>query len=452
MKIGMISLGCPKNLTDTEVILGKLVSAGHQITNDESDADVLIVNTCAFIKPAIDEAKAEIKRAVALKRRGTIKYVIVAGCLPQRMKFDKCLSKKETSLVDCFIGSGGIDRINEYLKGISGSPDHRIPGYPKKKSCLFDWKTPRVKVTPKHCAYIKIADGCDNKCTYCSVPKIRGPYKSRKMPDIIKEAKLLAESGVRELIIIAQDTTYYGEDVYGKFKLPALLKKLCRIKGIKWVRLMYAHPAHFSDKLIKTIAEEKKIVKYLDLPIQHVCDRILRLMGRRTTGRKIVDLIGKIRSSVPGIALRTSLIVGFPGETKRNFNELVKFIQKERFERLGIFTYSRESGTSGALLRGQVPEQIKKSRYHQAMRLQNQICRQINERKMGKVISVLIDRIENGRLIGRSPSDAPEIDGSVIISLPRLAGGRKKNLLPGEIVKVRVSKASAYDLFGSLVT
>ncbi len=444
MKIGMISLGCPKNLTDTEVILGKLVQAGYQITNNEKNADVLIINTCAFIKPAIDEALAEIKRAAKLKERGFIKYIVVAGCLPQRFKNDICDIRK----VDAFIGSGSIDKIVKLIDTIQFPRQPRVI-VSNNGSCLFDSETPRIKTTPKHYAYIKIADGCDNKCTYCTVPKIRGPYKSRQMTDLIKEAETLAKAGVAELILVAQDTTYWGKDLYGKYMLPKLLKRLCRIKGIKWIRLMYTHPAHFTDELIRLIAKEDKICKYLDLPIQHTCDKILRLMGRRVSRRKILSLITKIRRSVPGIALRTSLIVGFPGEKNKDFSQLLNFIQKERFERLGIFTYSPESGTPGALLRGQVPEGIKKSRYHQAMRLQNRISREQNKRITGKMIEVLIDRKANGTLVGRTSADAPEIDGSVFITLP---SGRKKEFSPGEIVRVKITKAQAYDLFGALAT
>jgi len=442
MKVGIVSLGCPKNLTDTEVILGKLAAAGHEITNNERDADVLIINTCAFIKPAIDEAMSEIKRAIKLKQKGHIKYLVVAGCLPQRQKI-------KMADVDAWVGSGNIDKIVDVVKNLGRSPRFPIPDTrsPSQRSCLFDHKTPRIKATPRHYAYIKIADGCDNRCTYCTVPNIRGPFKSRPTEDIVAEAKILARSGTKELILVAQDTTNYGTDLYSKLMLPALLKKLCRIPGLKWIRIMYAHPDHMTDELIKVIAKEKKIVKYIDLPIQHICDNILKLMGRRVSKRKIIDLIAKIRRSIPAITIRTTFIVGFPGETRSDFKELLDFIKKERFERLGIFAYSAEEGTPAANLRGKLPETVKISRFRQAMRLQNQISKKLNEEKRNKVFEVLVDSKAGKGFIGRTASDAPEIDGSVVISPPY--GGHIK---VGDFVSVKVKRASAYDLFGALIT
>ena len=453
MKIGMISLGCPKNLTDTEVILGKLVHAGHEITNDEKKADVLIINTCAFIKPAIDEAMAEIRRAVKLKEKGYVKHVIVAGCLPSRIEGKGLEVKgKRDALgrVDAFVSSGNIDKIVECVNSLE-YPSHLLPhtsNLSSPGSLLFDWKTPRIKATPRHYSYLKIADGCDNRCSYCAVPKIRGKYKSRPIEDIVREAKLLGKSGTKELILIAQDTTYYGKDLYGEFALPKLLKKLCRISGLKWIRIMYTHPAHFTDELIKTMAKEPKIVKYIDLPLQHSCDKILGRMGRRVSGGQMIALIAKIRGSVPGIAVRTSLIVGFPSETAQDFDSLLDLIKKERFERLGIFVYSKEKGTPASSLRGQVPERLKKIRYHKAMRLQNRISRSINEEKINRAVEAMIDKRLGNGYIGRSYMDAPEIDGSVFMLPP--GGGRK--FVPGEVVKMMVSKASAYDLFGKILT
>lgn len=458
MKIGIVSLGCPKNLTDTEVIMGKLASAGHQIVSDEKKADVLIINTCAFIKPAADEALQEIRRAVRLKDKGVVKYVIVAGCLPQRGKFQIPNPNFQTNHksqipngVDAVVGAGSIDKIMEVVKNLENSPRSSVPvpQSPSQRSCLFNSETPRIKATPRHYAYIKIADGCNNRCTYCTVPSIRGPYKSRPIEDIVKEAKGLAKSGCRELILVAQDTTYYGKDLYGKFALPSLLKKLCGVKGLKWIRIMYTHPAHITGRLIKVIANEKKIVKYIDLPLQHICDSILQKMGRRTGRREIIALMAKIRRSVPGIAIRTTFIVGFPGEKGKEFKEFLDFIKKERFQRLGIFTYFAEPGTPAALLRGQVPEGVKKDRFHNAMRLQNKISGDLNEGKINTVIDVLVDKIEKGSIIGRSCMDAPDIDGSVFIAPPP---GGAKGIVPGDFVRARVVGATAYDLFGRLVT
>jgi len=421
MKIAVISLGCPKNLTDTEAMLGKFASAGHVITNSIRGADLLVINTCAFIKPAINEALREIRKAVSLKKKGIIKQVAVAGCLPARMKFDRSIP------VECL---EGVDAVIDSLG-------------------LFDWKAPRIKATPGHYSYIKIADGCDNRCSYCTVPLIRGPYRSRRMKDILTEAEALARTGTRELILVAQDTTYYGSDIYGKPSLAKLLRKLCRIKRLKWIRLMYAHPAHVTDELIRTMAEEERIVKYIDLPLQHSCDKMLRLMKRRTSGEKIASIIRKIRRSMPDAALRSTFIVGFPGESEREYRKLLGFIKKERFDRLGIFTYFAESGTPAAKMRGQVPEGTKKSRYHRAMLLQNRISAERNRKEVGKVIDVIIDRVNGRNLKGRSGADAPEIDGSVSIKLP---AGSKIKVFPGEVVKARITKSSAYDLFGKLVT
>jgi ribosomal protein S12 methylthiotransferase len=454
MKIGMISLGCPKNLTDTEVILGKLVHAGHEITTIEKDADALIINTCAFIKPAIDESMSEIRRAVRLKEKGVIKFVIVAGCLPRRLRDAKseARSAKILNKVDTMIGSGDIDKIVDVVNGLN-KPFRLTPHtshLASRGSCLFNWKTPRIKATPKYYSYIKIADGCDNRCTYCSVPSIRGPYKSRPIEDIINEAKVLAGSGTVELILVAQDTTYYGMDLYGKLMLPKLLKKLCAIKGLKWIRIMYAHPAHTTDELIKVIANEDMICKYLDLPLQHICDKILTQMGRIVSRPKIVDLIAKIRRSVPGMIIRTSVIVGFPGESKRDFEELSDFIQKERFERLGVFKFSAESGTSAFKMRGQVPERVKDRRFQRVMQLQGHISKELNRSRIGKTVEVLVENRSGNGFMGRTYADAPEIDGSVFISSPK--GGRMKRISPGDVVGVKVNKANSYDLFGTLFT
>ena len=437
--------------------MGKLVSAGHELVSGEKKADTLIINTCAFIKPAIDEAMAEIRRAVKLKAKGEIKYVVVAGCLPQRRKIQNPKSKIQMksqipmSKVDAWIGAGSIDKIVEVVNNLENSPRSPVPAsrFPSQLSCLFDSKTPRIKATPRHYAYIKIADGCNNCCTYCTVPSIRGKFKSRPIDDVVKEAKILAESGCKELILVAQDTTYYGKDLYGKFMLPALLKKLCKIKSLKWIRLMYTHPAHFTDELIKVIAEEKKIVKYIDLPLQHICDKILTKMGRGVGRRKIIDLIAKIRRSVPEIAIRTTFIVGFPGETEKESRELLNFIKKERFERLGVFTYFAEPGTPAALLRGQVPESVKKNRFHNAMRLQNWLSREMNEGKINTVICVLVNKVFDNSIIGRSYMDAPDIDGSVFIAPP---SGGTKGIVPGDFVSVKVGRTTAYDLFGHLIT
>ncbi len=433
MKVAVISLGCPKNLTDTEAILGKLASVGFGITNELEEANIIIINTCAFIQSAKQEAIDMILDVAENKRKD--QKLIVAGCLPQRYK------RKLPALlpeVDAWIGSGSIDKIVELIK----SKKERTVKVSKQGSCLFDHKTPRIKATPPWYAYVKIADGCDNRCSYCAVPLIRGRFKSRPINSIVKEIKRLAAQGVKEIILVAHDSTMYGKDIYGKEKLPELLKKLSKINGIEWIRIMYAHPAHITDKFIEIIATEPKICKYLDLPIQHICDRILNLMGRGVSRKDVENLITKIRRSIPEIILRTSLIVGFPTESKEDFNELLEFVKAAKFERLGVFAYSEEEGTGAKNLRGKVPEQEKLRRLQKLMQVQNRISKEFGKRMTGKKVKVLIEKNTKKGSLGRSYMDAPEIDGSVLI--------KESNISPGEIVEAKITSASAYDLAGAL--
>ncbi|MCX5725837.1 MAG: 30S ribosomal protein S12 methylthiotransferase RimO [Candidatus Saganbacteria bacterium] len=435
MKIFTISLGCPKNLTDTEVILGKLCQAGYTLTNSKKHADVLLVNTCAFISDAKEEAIETILELAKGKKKN--QKLIVAGCLPQRYKnLTKLLPE-----VDGFIGSGSIDKIVELVRSVSQFKKPKIL-VSKNSSCLFDHEIPRLKLTPPYTAYVKIADGCNNRCGYCAVPKIRGKYKSRPIESILKEVEQLAGAGVKEIIPVAQDTTYYGKDLYGKYMFAALLKKMAKIKGIEWIRIMYAHPAHVTDELIDLIAKEDKICKYLDLPIQHICDRILRSMRRGVAGQEITDLIAKIRRRVPGIAIRTSVIVGYPGEKEADFRELIDFIIKTRFERLGIFVYSKEEGTPAGKLGGQVPEKVKLARFEKIYKTQSQISRELGRKMIGKVIKVLVEEKNSRCSHGRTFMDAPDIDGSIKI--------KNKRLTPGEQIKVKVTRASTFDLQGIL--
>jgi len=432
MKVGVISLGCPKNLTDTEAILGLLVDSGYKITNNQNEAEVMIINTCAFIGEARDEAFEIIKETSKLKLKGTLKFLVVVGCLPKRYKnalFD------QYEEIDAIVGPGRIDRIIQVLKSL---------GKQKRISlldgthCLFTHKTPRLKATPNYYAYIKIADGCNNRCSYCIVPSLRGKYQSRPMESIISEVKELVKKGLKETILVAQDTTMYGTDIYGKPSLHILCKGLARIRGLEWIRIMYAHPAHVTDELIELMAKEPKICRYLDLPIQHSCDNILRSMRRRISADKLKCLIEKLRRKIPGIAIRTSVIVGYPGETNSDFNKLTAFIKEERFERLGVFKYSRESGTPAAKLGDQVGERIKDQRFHKLMRLQREISARSLKNMVGKIIKVLAE----GR-IGRSYMDAPEIDGVVKLN---------KSVPNGKIVSVKVTGSGPYDLSGILVT
>jgi ribosomal protein S12 methylthiotransferase len=432
MKVGVISLGCPKNLTDTEAILGLLVDSGYDITNNQNEAEIMIVNTCAFIGDARDEAFGIIKEMSKLKARGRLKFLVVAGCLPKRYKNDLFDKFEE---IDAIIGPGQIDRIIHLIKDL---------GKQKKISmlegthCLFTHKTPKLKATPQHYAYIKIADGCNNRCSYCIVPSLRGKYQSRPMGSIVSEVKDLVKKGLKEAILVAQDTTMYGTDIYGKPSLHILCKKLAGIRGLKWIRIMYAHPAHVTDELIETMAKEPKICRYLDLPIQHSCDRILRSMKRRISAEQLIRVIEKLRRKIPGIAIRTSVIVGFPGETGSDFNKLMAFIREERFERLGVFKYSRESGTPAAKMGDQIGERIKDRRFHKLMRLQREISAKSLKNMVGKIIEVLAEGS-----IGRSYMDAPDIDGVVKLN---------KCVPNGKMVQVKITGSGPYDLSGILVT
>jgi len=408
MKVYLVSLGCPKNLTDTEVLMGKLVAAGNEITTTPSEAETIVVNTCAFIKTARKEAISTIKKMAAWKKKGNCKKLYIAGCLPKWMRGNRPdLSGLVSEQID-----GEIDSIG-----------------------LFNYCSPRIKATPPWFAYVKIAEGCNNYCSYCLIPAIRGKLRQRKVADILEEVKNLAKRGVKEIIFIAQDTTAHP-------KLAQILKRAAKISGIRWIRLMYAHPAHLTDEVIKVMAREKKIVKYLDLPIQHVSDKILKLMNRPDpSGQHLEDLIVKIRRKIPEIAIRTSVIVGFPGEGEAEFEELIDFIRKVKFERLGCFTYQKEEGTPAAKMGGQVSEKVKIKRFQKLMRVQACISR---KRKMiGKTLETIIERTARGGFVGRSCMDAPDIDGSVFVRSNR-------SLKPGEITRVRVTGARTYDLFGCL--
>ena len=432
MKVGVISLGCPKNLTDTEAMLGLLASSGYEITNDQNEADIMIINTCAFIGDASNEAFAIIKEISKLKEKGKLKFLVVAGCLPKRYKND-LFDKFEG--IDAIVGPGQIDKMLHIIKALDKIKKiSMIEG----THCLFTHKVPKIKATPKYYAYIKIADGCNNRCSYCIVPSLRGKYQSRPMASIVSEVKDLVKNGLKEAILVAQDTTMYGSDIYGKPSLHILCGKLARIRGLKWIRIMYAHPAHMTDELIEVMAKEPKICRYLDLPIQHACDKILGLMRRRISADQLRQLIEKLRRKIPGIVIRTSVIVGFPGETDSDFNKLIAFIREERFERLGVFKYSREAGTPAAKMGDQIGERIKDQRFHKLMRLQRGISAKSQKNMVGKVIKVLAE----GRS-GRSYMDAPEIDGVVKLN---------KCVPNGKMVSVRITGSGPYDLSGIVFT
>jgi len=377
--------------------MGKLAAAGYEITTKPSEAEMIIVNTCAFLKTAREEALQVIREMAGWKKKGKCKKLYIAGCLPKLGNRD--VQSQVSKLVD-----GEIDSIG-----------------------LFNYCAPRIKATPPWYAYVKIAEGCNNYCSYCLIPAIRGRLRQRKVPDIIKEVKILAKRGVKEVIFISQDTTAHP-------RLAEILRRTARIPGIRWIRLMYAHPAHLTEKVLNVMAGEKKIVKYLDLPIQHACDKILRLMNRRYTRRDLENLIVKIRRRK--IALRTAVIVGFPGEGEAEFEELLDFVRWAKFERLGCFTYQQEKGTPAFKMRGQVPNKVKIERFQKLMRVQSRVSRM---NMVGKVMEVLIERGKAGRFVGRSYMDAPEIDGSVIVRPCLPAGRSRKSIQPGEIVRVRVT-------------
>ncbi|HOX54384.1 MAG: 30S ribosomal protein S12 methylthiotransferase RimO [Candidatus Omnitrophica bacterium] len=414
-KVGIISLGCPRNLVDSEIILGNLKNQGYQIS-DIQDADIAIVNTCCFIKEAKEESIETILELADLKAQGRIKKLIVSGCLPQRYRKELIPHLKE---VDAFVGRLSLDN------------------FPKE----------RYNLVPKHFAYLKISEGCNNHCSYCVIPKIKGKFRSRPIEDILKEIRLLDKNKVKEINIIGQDITSYGMDIYKKPSLAKLLKKIVSsTKNVKWIRLLYTYPTNIDDELIELIASNKKICKYLDLPIQHINNRILKLMNRRISKEQIVDLIKRLRIKVPGIAIRTSLIVGFPSETEKEFQELLDFVSITKFERLGVFMYSREEGTPAYNFKNQIPQKVKEERLHKIMSMQQAIAREINSKFLNKEIYVLIDEIgeEPGLFLGRTESDAPEVDGMVYVH-------SKNKVKPGDLVKVKIKDTYEYDLVGEKI-
>ena len=430
--IGIISLGCSKNLTDSEVMLGVL-SKKHKIEPDIEKADIIIVNTCCFIDDAKQESIDAILEAAEYKKKNC-KKLVVAGCLAQRFKDDIL---KEIPEVDCVLGTADYHRIDEILErsetesfgDIDVSPDY---------SCI-----PRINSMPFYTAYLKIADGCDNHCTYCVIPSIRGKFRSRRIEELVNEAKMLSESGVREIVVIAQNTTDYGLDIYGRRALSELLNKLSEIEGIHWIRLHYAYPEGIDDELIKTVAENKKICKYLDIPIQHANNDVLKRMGRRCTKEQMYELFERIRAEIPEVTLRTSVIAGFPGETEEQASELCEFIKEIRFDRLGAFSYSREEGTAAAKMSGQIDDDVKLSRVERLMKIQSEISLENNKKKIGKTVEVLTEGFDDEQMLyfGRSDADSTEIDGNVYF-------GSERELSEGEFVQVKILDCSEYDLFG----
>lgn len=443
----MVSLGCPKNLVDTERMLGLLRKDGWQLVSEPKGSDLVIVNTCAFIDASRDESYAAINEMLNLKKSGDTRGVIVAGCLAERQK-EKLL--EELPGVDSVIGVFSRDEVARSAERLIGRlGEQRSVFRPAPAKALDD--TGRMRVTPRHMAYLKISEGCDRTCTFCAIPKMRGKHVSKPLEEVVREAQELADDGVKELIIVAQDTTYYGRDLYGESKLVELLTELEGVAGIEWIRLMYLYPMYFTDDLIRTIASSSRIIPYLDMPLQHASDPVLKRMQRRVSKQPTEELLAKLRDQIPDLVLRTTLITGFPGETDAQHEEVIQFLQRWRFERLGVFTYSLEPDTPAAKLAGHLPDRVKQQRRDHLMREQQNIAHAYAKAQIGKVAHVIIDRQSSERedvWIGRTQADAPDIDCVVYVTAP---GTSSNSPLSGKILSVEMVASSGYDLAGVIV-
>ncbi len=447
MKIGVVSLGCPKNLVDSETMLGLIHEENYEITNDPSEAEIIIVNTCGFIESAKEESINTILQMAEYKKSGSCKYIIVTGCLSQRYAEELF---NELPEADAIAGVEVYDEIGSIIKRVMNG-ERFIMLERSKPDVIYTSKEtflPRILTTPSYTAYLKIAEGCDNCCSYCAIPKIRGPYRSKPMEQVLKEAKALADNGVKELIVVAQDTTRYGEDLPGgKLLLADLLKELNKIESLKWIRVMYCYPNNFTDELIETFASLDKVCKYVDLPLQHASNRLLASMNRYDTREEVETLLAKLRKRIPGIVIRTTFIVGFPGETDADFEELKEFVEQQRFENAGVFAYSQEEGTVAGAMPNQIPDEIKQERYHELMALQAQISEEIHKDTEGQTLEVLVEGIEedgSGLHYGRSYREAPDIDGLVFIENPG-------DINPGCFVKVNILQGFTYESVGERI-
>ena len=439
MKILFISLGCDKNLADSEEMLGLLTARGHEIVDDETQADAIVINTCCFIKDAKEESVETILEMAEYKKTGSCHALVVTGCMAQRYQKEII---QEVPEVDAVLGTTSYGDIVKALEeAVAGNHFEEF----RDIDYLPDTGSKRVLTTGGHFGYLKIAEGCDKHCTYCIIPKLRGKFRSVPMERLIAQAEDMAEQGVKELILVAQETTVYGKDLYGKKSLHILLKKLCEIKGIRWIRVLYCYPEEIYDELIETIRDEKKICHYLDIPIQHASDRILKRMGRRTSKQELVDIIGKLRKEIPDIVLRTTLITGFPGETEEDHEELKEFVDEMEFDRLGVFTYSPEENTPAAEMADQVPEEVKEERRDELMELQQEISYDKGQDRIGQELLVMIEGkvADESAYIGRTYGDAPKVDGYIFVQTGEL-------LMTGDFAKVRVTGALEYDLIGVL--
>ena len=440
MKILFISLGCDKNLVDTEVMLGMLASRGYEMTNDEQEADIIVINTCCFIHDAKEESIQNILEMAEYKKNGSAKALIVTGCMAERYRQEIL---DEIPEVDEVLGTTAYDRILDAV-------DAALAGQHEVMTADLDAlplpETKRLVTTGGHFAYLKIAEGCDKHCTYCIIPKIRGNFRSVPMERLLKEAQDLAEQGVKELILVAQETTLYGKDLYGEKSLPKLLRELCKISGIRWIRILYCYPEEITDELIQVMKEEQKICHYLDLPIQHANDTILKRMGRRTSKQELIDIVQKLRKEIPDICLRTTLITGFPGETQEQHEEVMEFIDTLEFDRLGAFTYSPEEDTPAATFEDQIDEEVKEDRQADIMELQQEIAFDKAEDMIGREVLVMIEGkvADENAYVGRTYRDAPNVDGLIFINTD-------VELISGDFAKVKVTGALDYDLIGELM-
>lgn len=440
MNILFVSLGCDKNLVDSEEMLGLVRERGYIITNDETEADIIVVNTCCFINDAKEESVNTILEMAELKKDGSLKALVVTGCLAQRYK-EEILN--EIDEVDAVVGTASYEKIGTIIDNVLEGK--KIKEF-KEVDYLPESSTSRVNTTGGYYSYLKIAEGCDKHCTYCIIPTVRGNYRSVPIEKLLLQANQMAENGIKELILVAQETTLYGKDIYGEKTLPKLIKELCKIEGIEWIRILYCYPEEITDELIEVIKAEDKVCNYLDIPIQHASDQILKKMGRRTSKEELIQIVEKLRNRIPDIALRTTLITGFPGETEEDHKEVLSFIKQMRFDRLGVFAYSPEEDTPAAKMNDQIEEEIKQQRRNEIMELQQSIAFDKAEEMPGTVLNVLIEgKIpEDNVFIGRTYKDAPNVDGYIFVSA-------SYELMSGDMVKVYVDEAKDYDLIGEMI-
>ena len=436
MKIGMVSLGCPKNLVDSEVMLGLIREKQLEITNDPAEADLIIVNTCGFIESAKEESINTVLQMAEYKQNGSCKYLVMTGCLGQRYADELFESMPE---VDAIVGTDSFTDIGWVIDQVmAGKRLKHLQKLESKNVAM----PPRMLTTPGYMAYLKIAEGCDNCCSYCIIPQLRGPYTSRPYDEVMAEAKALADSGIKELIVVAQDTTRYGEDTTGKLLLPQLLRALNALEGIEWIRVMYLYPNNFTDELIEAFATLDKVCKYIDIPLQHASDRLLDSMNRFDTREQVETLLNKLRTRIPGITIRTTFIVGFPGETEEDFEELKDFVEKQRFENAGVFQYSQEEGTVAGAMENQIAPEVKENRYHELMALQAGISEEIHQEREDVELDVLVEGFDEDNLAyGRSTHEAPDIDGTIFIE-------NAEGLVVGDMVRVRILQGFTYEMVG----